>query len=61
MGMTTCSECGGTVSTRALMCPHCGVEKVYAYPHYGPPGPNLARYIALALLGFGILILGGSC
>lgn len=24
MALTNCSECGGTISTKALSCPHCG-------------------------------------
>lgn len=25
MAMTTCSECQGAISDKALMCPHCGI------------------------------------
>lgn len=25
MAMTNCKECGGSVSSEALICPHCGV------------------------------------
>ena len=24
MAMTTCKECGGSISTKAESCPHCG-------------------------------------
>jgi hypothetical protein len=27
MALTKCSECGGEVSDRALMCPHCGAPR----------------------------------
>ena len=26
MALTTCKECGENVSTKANICPHCGVE-----------------------------------
>jgi len=26
MALTTCKECGESVSTKANICPHCGVE-----------------------------------
>ena len=49
--LTECKDCGHTVSTRARVCPSCGVDK----PGEAPPRSDLLRLFLTA-----ILIVGGS-
>ncbi len=63
-----CPDCDGQVSSRAVMCPHCGcpgdaiaeafaqLEKAVSSPHYGP----LVRIDASGGSGFGLAVQSGS-
>lgn len=58
MAMTKCNECSGSISSEAMMCPHCGI----AAPSLTPiqkkqlaQGSALARSRAFA----GVLFFGG--
>lgn len=38
--MTSCRECGASVSTEAKTCPHCGVVAPGGTPEYEKPPPK---------------------
>jgi zinc-ribbon domain len=55
MGLVRCRECGEKVSTRAPVCPHCGVHRKSAGSEEG----NAAKIVIgiIAGIGLGIIVL----
>ncbi|MBQ7568991.1 hypothetical protein IJT17_09320 [bacterium] len=54
MGMTTCPECGGKISTSARTCPHCGCDFAIR-KEKGEDGLSCGGWIFLAILGCGAM------
>jgi len=56
MGVISCSECNGKVSTLASQCPHCGVGSKY-FQHYRRSSKDKARGV-LFLVAAGFSVVG---
>jgi TonB family protein len=52
MPLVNCPECGGTVSSEAPTCPHCG------HPRPGRPVAPSSRGVSPAMLILGIMVVG---
>lgn len=55
MAMTTCSECGGSISDRATVCPHCGAGRSLSPQTPFEKGVGYAGGVVL-LLVFGFVL-----
>lgn len=51
MALTTCTECNGTLSTTAQVCPHCGHQVVAATIPTPPPPAKKKRLGCLGVIG----------
>lgn len=50
-------ECGGTVSTEAKQCPHCGKPGPFAPPAAAKPDYTAAWIVSLIVTGVGLWLL----
>lgn len=60
MALIKCRHCGGTVSTKAHICPHCGNDPRNSQPENGKPHRSSGSMKRPALITLLLLAVGGG-